>query len=60
MNSKKIAIAGSTGFIAGELIKELKEYEIIKLVRDDFSLNREQLTEKIKTADVIINLAVIR
>jgi len=57
MNSKKIAIAGSTGFIAGELIKELKEYEIIKLVRNDFSLNREQLAEKIKTADVIINLA---
>jgi len=50
MNSKKIAIAGSTGFIAGELVKGLKEYDIINLVRDDFFLKREELAEKIKTA----------
>lgn len=57
MNTKKIAIAGSTGFIAGELKKELIEYEIISLVRNDFNWNSEHLAEKIKTADVIINLA---
>jgi uncharacterized protein len=57
MNSKIIAIAGSTGFIAGELIKNLKEYEIIRLKRDVFSLNNEQLASKIKDADIIINLA---
>lgn len=56
MNSKIIAIAGSTGFIAGELMKNLQEYQIIRIKRDDFSLNGEQLASKIKDADVIINL----
>jgi hypothetical protein len=56
MNVKKIAIAGSTGFIAGKLIKELKEYEIIHLIRNDFYQSNEQLAEKINTADIIINL----
>ena len=57
MNPMKIAIAGSSGFIAGELIREFNNYEIIKLVRNDFSLIKEELAEKIKDADVIINLA---
>jgi hypothetical protein len=56
MNSQIIAIAGYTGFIAGELIKNLKEYNIIKLKRDDFFLKSEQLATKIKDADVVINL----
>jgi len=57
MNPMKIAIAGSTGFIAGELIRELHNYEIIKLARNDLFLIKEKLAEKIKDADVIINLA---
>ena len=57
MKSNTIAVAGSTGFIAGELIKNLKEHQIIKLKRDDFSLNDEQIASKIKDADIIINLA---
>ncbi len=57
MNSKIIAIAGSTGFIASYLIKNLEEYEIIRLKRNDFSLNNEQLASKIKDTDIIINFA---
>jgi hypothetical protein len=52
-----IAIAGSTGFIAGELIKNLAEYEIIRLTRKDFLLNTKQLADKIKSANVVINLS---
>jgi uncharacterized protein (TIGR01777 family) len=57
MSTKKVTITGSTGYLAGELMKELKEYEIIKLIREDFQLDKKQLAEKINTADVIINLA---
>jgi NAD dependent epimerase/dehydratase family enzyme len=57
MSPKKVAIAGSTGYLAGELMKELKDYEIIKLVREDFHLDNRLLAEKINAADVIINLA---
>jgi uncharacterized protein len=57
MSLKKVAIAGSTGYIAGELINELKDYEIIKLVKEDFQLDKKQLAKKIDSADVIVNLA---
>jgi uncharacterized protein (TIGR01777 family) len=57
MSPKKVAITGSTGYIAGELIKELKDYEIIRLIKEDFKLDKQQLSEKIASADVIINLA---
>lgn len=57
MSHKKIAITGSTGYLAGELMKELKDCEIIKLVREDFHLDSKHLADKISTADVIINLA---
>lgn len=57
MDCKVIAIAGSTGFIAGELMHSLKEFEIIRLTRNDFLLNHNQLAEKLKNADVVINLA---
>ena len=56
MSPKKVAIAGSTGYLAGELMKEMKDCEIIKLVREDFQLDSRQLADKINTADVIINL----
>jgi len=39
------------------LIKNLKEHQIIKLKRDDFSLNDDQVASKIKDADIVINLA---
>jgi uncharacterized protein (TIGR01777 family) len=57
MSPKKVAITGATGYIAGELIKELKDYEIIRLIREDFKLDKQQLSEKIAGVDVIINMA---
>ena len=46
MSPKKVAIAGSTGYIAGELLKELKDYQILKLIRKDFLPDRQQLDDK--------------
>jgi uncharacterized protein (TIGR01777 family) len=57
MSPKKVAITGSTGYIAGELINALKDYEIVRLKKEDFKLDKQQLSEKIADVNVIINLA---
>ncbi|BBB33607.1 conserved hypothetical protein [Thermotomaculum hydrothermale] len=55
---KRIAITGSTGFVASYLIPFLKEkgYEIIPVVRGDFE-DLNKLKEKLEKADIVVNLA---
>jgi len=56
MKNKVIAISGSTGFIAGHVIKTLKEYEFIKITRQEFTGDQKGLREKIEKSDMVINL----
>ncbi|MFW5803762.1 MAG: TIGR01777 family oxidoreductase [bacterium] len=54
----KIAISGSTGFIAKKLKKYLEQdYEIISIYKEDFYNNHANLIRKIKQCDVVINLS---
>ncbi len=57
MQKNVIAITGSTGFIASHLMKELKEYEFIKITREDFKREQKELKEKIRDSEAVINLA---
>lgn len=54
----RIAISGSSGFVGSELTSYLKKagYQIIPITRSDFE-NSNELFEKIKSCQVIINLA---
>ena len=54
---KKMAITGSTGFIAESIISTLKGYSFILIKREDFKGDVRNLYDKIKDADVIVNLA---
>jgi len=54
---KRIAITGSTGFIAGRIISQLEGYSFILLKRRDFSDDATALSEKLRDADIVINLA---
>ncbi len=55
----KIAISGSTGFIGSALRKRFREknYDIIRINRNDFSRPSQELAEKISGADAIIHLS---
>ena len=55
---KKIAVSGSTGFIASYLIPILEKegYSIVPLIREDFK-NTAILSEKLKDCTAVINLA---
>lgn len=55
---KTVAISGSTGFIAGYLIPELKSkgYNIVPLLREDFK-NQKKLEEKLTNVNGVVNLA---
>lgn len=57
--SMKIAISGSGGFIGKNITKMFSQrrFEVIPLLRNDFSLNDEKLAEKISSCEVVINLA---
>jgi uncharacterized protein (TIGR01777 family) len=55
----RIAVAGATGFIGSCLCKEFlsREWEVIVLSRNDLYSVNDALANKIKGADIVINLA---
>jgi len=55
----KIAIAGITGFIGGELRRHFEEngYEVIPILRNNFENGIELLTRLIEDCDVVVNVA---
>jgi nucleoside-diphosphate-sugar epimerase len=57
----KIFITGSSGFVGGELAKQLSDYELVKydLVNGHDILNYEQLKAAMKGCDVVVHLAAI-
>ncbi len=57
MKKKTIALAGASGLIGSFLSEYLKEYEILKINRQDFHLSDEIFSKKYCKADFIINLA---
>src|SRR6266498_141281 len=55
----KIAMSGATGFIGENLTGTFadKGWEVMPLLHGDFGLDDEAFSEKIKGADIVINLA---
>jgi len=53
----KIAIAGYRGFIGSNIVNQFKAHEIIQLKRADLYSRTEDLAEKIREADVVINVS---
>ena len=56
---KRIVISGASGFVGGNLSNFLSQhgYTIDRLTREDLKLNDKDLTERLKGAFAIINLA---
>lgn len=55
---KTIAINGSNGFLGTQICKYFEnKYHILKINRTDYLLEPSLLAEKIKDADIVINLA---
>lgn len=59
----KILVTGSSGFIGGELVKDLEgKHEIVlfDLLEDKDILNYEQLKDSMKGCEVVVHLAALR
>ncbi len=59
ITNHKIAMSGASGFVGtylSELFRELK-WEVLPLGRQDFKMTPEDLANRMKGADIIINLA---